>query len=71
MTPTADPVARALLAAIALALGWQALRPHVMPAAAEAARDTVTVNLERIAGHYLTGGAIPIRCADLPGARTR
>ena len=53
-----------LLALIALALGWIALRPDVMPAPATAA-DVRAVNLERIGGHYIIGGAIPIRCADL------
>lgn len=56
---------QALLAVIALALAWQAIRPHVMPAMAEAAREPITVNVERIGGRYLTNGVIPIRCADV------
>jgi hypothetical protein len=71
MTPASDRITHALLAVIALALVWQTIGQHAFPRAAEAARDTVAVNIERIAGQYLTGGAIPIRCADLPLGHSR
>jgi len=62
MSPGPDRLTRALLAMIALALGWMALRPHVLPAPAEATREAVAVNLERVGGRFLTGGAIPVSC---------
>jgi hypothetical protein len=65
MSPTSDRLSRLLLAVIALALVWIALRPHVLPAPAEAGRESVSVDIERVAGRFLVGGAIPIRCADL------
>jgi hypothetical protein len=45
-------------------LVWIAIRPHIAPGLAEATRETVSVNLERIGGRFLSGGAIPIRCVD-------
>jgi hypothetical protein len=64
-----DSVTRASLVVIAAALAWlaaaQNLGPLLAPSRAEAQRDVVSVNLERIGGRYLTGGAVPIRCADL------
>ena len=50
MSPGPDRLTRALLAVIALALGWMALRPHVLPPPAEATRETVAVDIERVAG---------------------
>lgn len=62
MTPGADRLTRVLLAVIALALVWLALRPHLVPSPAEATRETVNVNLERIGGRALWDGTIPVRC---------
>lgn len=62
MTPGADRLTWLLLAIIAIALVWLALRPHVLPARAEAAREAVTVNLERIGARMLWDGTIPVRC---------
>ncbi len=64
MTP--DYVTRFLLALIAFALSWLALRPHVLPPPSEAAREIVTVNLEQVGGRFLTGGVVPVRCIDRP-----
>jgi hypothetical protein len=54
---------------IAAALGWLAVWSTVAPwlaqAPAEAQRDAVAVSLERIGGRYLSGGVLPVRCADL------
>jgi hypothetical protein len=36
---------------------------------AEAGRETVTVNLERIGGRQLIDGIIPVRCADIRQSR--
>jgi hypothetical protein len=60
-----DRLTRTCLVVMALALAWIAARPHAVPGAAEAARETVAVDLERIGGRYVTGGVIPVRCADL------
>jgi hypothetical protein len=60
-----DRLTRTCLVVAALALTWIAARPHVMPGQAEAAKETVAVDLERIGGRYLSGGTIPVRCADL------
>jgi hypothetical protein len=60
-----DRLIRACLVVAALSLAWIAARPHLMPATAEAARETVAVDIERIGGRYLSGGVIPVRCADL------
>jgi hypothetical protein len=60
-----DRLTRACLVVTALSLAWLAARPHLMPQAAEAARVTVAVDLERIGGRYLSGGVVPVRCADL------
>lgn len=63
-----DRLTRTCLLVVAVVLAWMAVRPHVVPRAAEAAREMVAVDLERIGGRYLSGGAIPVRCADLrPG----
>jgi hypothetical protein len=53
---------RWLVVVIALGIVWLAVRPHVVPPAAEAAREAVQVNIERVGGRYLTGGVIPVRC---------
>jgi hypothetical protein len=63
MSRAHDLARLALLAVIALALAWLALRPHLVPIAAEAGRETVSVNLERIGGQLLLGGTILVRCA--------
>jgi hypothetical protein len=64
-----DRVSRACLLVIAGALTWLAANTTVShllaPARAEAQRETVSVNLERIGGRYLSGGVVPVRCADL------
>jgi hypothetical protein len=65
MSLTVDPTTRLVLAVIALALVWIALRPHVLPALAGASRETVRVDIERVGGRLLLSGAIPIQCADL------
>jgi hypothetical protein len=64
-----DRVSRGCLIVIAAALTWLAATQTVglplAPSKAEAQRETVSVNLERIGGRYLSGGTVPIRCADL------
>ena len=60
-----DRLVRWLLLVIALALAWQALRPELAPSRAEAGRETVSVNLERVGGRFLGTGVIPIQCADI------
>jgi hypothetical protein len=64
-----DRVSRACLLVITAALTWLAATATVgvplAPSRAEAQRETVSVNLERIGGRYLSGGTVPIRCADL------
>ena len=64
MSRRSDAVTRVLLAVIALALVWIAVRPHLVPAAAEGARETVSINIERVGGRLLTTGVIPIRCEN-------
>ena len=56
-------ITRMLLAIIAVSLTWLAIRPHVMPTPAEASRETIAVNLERIGGRFLIDGTIPVKCA--------
>jgi hypothetical protein len=67
--PQLDRVSRACLLVIAAALSWLTVMttvgPFLAPARAEAQRESVSVNLERIGGRYLSGGEVPIRCADL------
>jgi hypothetical protein len=67
--PQLDRVSRACLLVIAVALSWLAVTatvgPLLAPSRAEAQREAVSVNLERIGGRYLSGGEVPIRCADL------
>jgi hypothetical protein len=64
-----DSVTRTCLVVIAATLAWLAaamtVGPLLAPSRAEAQREAVSVNLERIGGRYLSGGAVPIRCADL------
>ncbi len=64
-----DRLTRTALLVIAAALAWLAawtsLTPLLAPRRAEAQREALAVNLERIGGRYLTGGAVPVRCADL------
>jgi len=57
-----DRLTRCFVILIAVALVWQALRPQAFLTSAEAGRETVTVNLERIGGRYLTNGIIPVDC---------
>ena len=64
MSPASSRWTHLWLALMALALMWVALRPHVRPDSAEASRETVTVNLERIGGRLLLDGVVPIRCSD-------
>ena len=59
-----DAVTRLLLAVIAVALLWMALRPNAAPVPAEGARETVSINIERVGGRLLTTGTIPIRCGN-------
>jgi hypothetical protein len=59
-----DRISRFSLLVIALALAWMALRPHLLPAPAEGARETVSINIERVGGRLLTTGTIPIRCGN-------
>jgi hypothetical protein len=63
--PGPDRLSRVLLLILALAVAWQVAQPHLAPARAEAGRETVTVNLERIGGRHLLNGIIPIKCADV------
>ncbi len=56
---------RPLLLLIVALLLWLTLRPHVAPSQAEAGREAVIVNIERIGGRFLSDGALPVRCADL------
>lgn len=62
VNPAAGPdrLVRCLLLLITLALAWQVLRPALAPAWAEAGRETVSVNLERVGGRFLGTGVIPI-----------
>jgi hypothetical protein len=62
MHPASDRVGQLLLAVIALALVWIAVRPHLLPVPAEASRETLSIDLERVGGRYLTDGAIPVHC---------
>jgi len=63
--PHADWLSRVLLLILALAVAWQVAQPHLTPAQAEAGRETVTVNLERIGGRHLLNGIIPIKCGGV------
>ena len=63
MTGSSERFIRILLIVIALALSWLVIRPHILPSA-EAGREVVSVNLERIGGQLIFGGAIPVRCTD-------
>lgn len=60
--PPPDRLTRWLLVLIALGLAWQAVRPHVAPLRAEAAREITNINIERVGGRYLTEGVIPVKC---------
>jgi len=62
MRPPRDRVGRLLLTLIALAVGWIAVRPHLLPGAAEAGRETVSINIGQIGGRHLLDGVLPIRC---------
>jgi hypothetical protein len=61
----ADWLTRLLLVVLTLAVAWQVVQPHLAPAHAEAGREMVTVNLERIGGRHVTNGIIPVQCADM------
>jgi hypothetical protein len=62
-TPAAPGrLTRWLLVGIEVALGWQTLQPHLAPGAVEAARQSASINIERVGGRYLTDGAVPMRC---------
>jgi hypothetical protein len=60
--PAPDRVRRWLLVLIAFGVAWIALRPHLLPPPAEAEREVLQVNIERVGGRYLTNGVIPLRC---------
>jgi hypothetical protein len=62
MHPASDRVGQLLMAVIALAVVWIAVRPHLLPGPAEAGRETLSINLERVGGRYLTDGMIPVHC---------
>lgn len=55
---------RIALTLIALALGWLAVRPHVLPGPVEASREILSVSLDRVGGRTLLDGVIPVRCLD-------
>jgi hypothetical protein len=63
--PKPDRLVRWSLVIIAAALAWQAIHPRVIPRSAEAGREALAVNLERVGGRYLTNGILPVRCGDL------
>ncbi|MGH7393526.1 MAG: hypothetical protein ACREM3_29340 [Candidatus Rokuibacteriota bacterium] len=63
--PRADRLSQVLLLILALALAWQVAQPHLTPTQAEAGRETVTVNVERIGGRHLLNGIISIKCGDV------
>ncbi|MBI3636587.1 MAG: hypothetical protein HY216_10340 [Candidatus Rokubacteria bacterium] len=60
--PAPSRIARWLVVVAVLSLAWIALRPHVLPQAAEAGREVVQVDLQRVGGRYLTNGVLPVRC---------
>jgi hypothetical protein len=60
--PAPDRLTRWLFVLIALGLAWLALRPHVLPPAAEAGREVVQVNTQPVGRRYLIDGVIPMRC---------
>lgn len=62
MRPASDRILQFLVGVIALAVVWIAVRPHLLPGPAEASRETLSINLERVGGRYLTDGIIPFRC---------
>ena len=62
MHPASDRVGQLILIVIAIALVWIAVRPHLLPGPAEASRETLSINLERVGGRYLTNGMIPVHC---------
>jgi hypothetical protein len=64
MSPIQGRISQVWLALIAgLALTWLAART-VFPGHAEASRDAVNVNLERIGGRLLLDGTFPVWCTD-------
>ena len=66
----ADRVVRTSLVVMAAALLWLAATATLGvisgPRAADAQRDTVSVNLERVGGRYLVGGVVSVRCEPKP-----
>jgi hypothetical protein len=60
-----DRLSRLLLVVLSFAVAWLLVQPYFGPSRAEAQREAVTVNLERVGGRQLLDGVIPIRCADL------
>lgn len=62
MHPASDRVLQLLVAVIALAVVWIAVRPHLLPGPAEASRETVSISIDRIGGRHLMDGVLPVRC---------
>jgi hypothetical protein len=61
-----DPLSRLCLLVIAASLLTLAVGSVSGPRRADAQRDTVNVNLDRIGGRYLGGDGLPVRCVNLP-----
>lgn len=64
MRAGADHLTRGLLAVIALAVAWIALRPGLAPAVAAGPGGTVSVTIERIGGRALVDGVLPVKCVQ-------
>jgi len=64
MSPAGERRITLLLLLIALALGWLAVRPHLLPGPVEASREVLSVSLDRVGGRALWDGVIPVRCLD-------
>jgi hypothetical protein len=62
MHPASDRVLQLLVAVIALAVVWIAVRPHLLPGPAEASRETVSISIDQIGGRHLVDGVLPVRC---------
>lgn len=62
MHPASDRVLQLLVAVIALAVVWIVVRPRLLPAPAEASRETVSIRIDQIGGRHLVDGVLPVRC---------
>jgi hypothetical protein len=60
-----DRLSRLLLLVLALAVAWQVAQPYLVPSRAEAGREALSINIERVGGRFLGAGALPVRCADV------